>query len=145
MLLAMTVGPTATRLATIALLYLLLTPTIAARAENCGDLATQSAMNACADAELRASDAQLNATYNGIINRLRGLPTSRERLVASETAWFRFRDAECSFASSATDGGSVQPMIVATCKTALTKDRQKQLAAYLHSQEGDLSCPVPPN
>ena len=70
---------------------------------------------------------------------------TRSHLVAGrpQRAWIAFRDAECKFASSGVEGGSVQPMIHSGCLQGLTDARVTQLGSYLKCEEGDLSCPVP--
>lgn len=54
------------------------------------------------------------------------------------------RDADCAFISSATEGGSVQPMINNQCLHDKTVEREAWLASLLQCEEGDLSCPLPP-
>ena len=129
--------------ATVIILMLTGSPVVA-RAGDCSNPQTQLAMNECAGAEFQASDRQLNATYGQLLGRWSQGNAARQRLIAAEKAWLGFRDAECTFAATTTEGGSVHGMVVTTRRTALTKDRIKQLTAYLHCAEGDLSCPVPP-
>jgi uncharacterized protein YecT (DUF1311 family) len=40
--------------------------------------------------------------------------------------------------------GSMYPMVIAGCKESLTNVRLKDFQGYLNCQEGDTSCPVPP-
>ncbi|MDP9136943.1 MAG: lysozyme inhibitor LprI family protein [Pseudomonadota bacterium] len=114
-----------------------------ARAENCASAATQSAMTACAGRSFEVADAALNGAYKKIRSRLKDNAPASMRLRAAQRAWLDFRDAECAFATSARSGGSVYPMLLAICRTALTQTRVQQLEAYLRCQEGDLSCPAP--
>ncbi|WEK51270.1 MAG: lysozyme inhibitor LprI family protein [Candidatus Kaistia colombiensis] len=114
-----------------------------AQAGACDEAADQAAMNACADKALKASDAALNATYKKITRRLAGDPDATRQLVAAQRAWVSFRDAECTFTSSGTRGGSAYPMVYSTCLDGLTRSRIADLEALLACQEGDLSCPVP--
>jgi uncharacterized protein YecT (DUF1311 family) len=115
-----------------------------ARAADCAHASTQMAMNACAAAEFQAADARLNATFNAVAARLRDNAEAGRLLVAAERAWLKFRDAECAFAGNQVSGGSIAPMLLARCQTALTRTREQQLRAYLDCREGDLSCPLPP-
>lgn len=115
-----------------------------AAAEDCDSAETQADMTACADAAYRAADAKLNAAYKAIASRLTDDADARKLLVAAERAWIAFRDAECAFATSAASGGSIQPMLVASCRERLTAARATDLESYLHCEEGDLACPVPP-
>lgn len=117
-----------------------------AHADDCMDKATaQVEMDACAVKAFKASDAELNKLYRQIEHRLSDSDAARKQLVAAQRAWVAFRDAECAFASSAVEGGSVYPMISTMCLDDLTRKRIADFNQYLHCQEGDLSCPVPGN
>ena len=116
------------------------TPT--ARAECDGGL-PQDGLNDCALRELDAADAALNAEYRQIVARLAGAAEARQLLIKAQRAWVAFRDAECTFSESDTQGGSIHPMMDSMCRTGLTKARTKNLRRYLNCKEGDLSCPVP--
>ena len=103
----------------------------------------QQGLNECAFREFEAADAALNAAYRRIVARLAGQTDARQLLTKAQRAWVAFRDAECAFSASGTQGGSIQPMIVSMCQTDLTKARAEALHHYLDCKEGDLSCPVP--
>ncbi|CAI2932747.1 lysozyme inhibitor LprI family protein [Aminobacter niigataensis] len=116
----------------------------AAFAEECDrNDQTQTGMNICAGSDFAASDAKLNAAYGDIMKRLSESADARKLLQDSQRSWIVFRDAECKFASSGVEGGSIYPMIQAGCLQGLTDARVTQLGAYLKCEEGDLSCPVP--
>jgi len=132
------------RLAVLIMIATLAAQAPVARAADCSNTATQMDMNACAAADFQAADGQLNAAYKDIMSRLRGQEDVRKQLVASEQAWIRFRDAECSFVANTVTGGSIYSIIVTGCRTTLTMDRLKQFRGYLGCKEGDLSCPLPP-
>ncbi|GAA4121844.1 lysozyme inhibitor LprI family protein [Aminobacter aganoensis] len=104
---------------------------------------TQAGMNVCAASDYAASDAKLNAAYGDVMKRLSDNADARKLLLDSQRGWIAFRDAECKFASSGVEGGSIYPMIHAGCLQGLTDARVAQLGAYLKCEEGDLSCPVP--
>lgn len=110
-----------------------------------GDCAsdTQQGMNQCADVAYKKSDAELNRVYQQIRTRLKQSNKSLVALVSAQKHWIAFRDAECTFRSSASVGGTVYPLLVLQCRDALTRQRIEQLTGYLHCQEGDMSCPVP--
>lgn len=115
-----------------------------ASAEECNrNDQTQMGMNICAAQDYAASDAKLNVAYGDIMKRLSDNAGARKLLQDSQRAWIAFRDAECKFASSGVEGGSVQPMIHSGCLQGLTDARVTQLDSYLKCEEGDLSCPVP--
>jgi uncharacterized protein YecT (DUF1311 family) len=118
----------------------------AAQAEDCGNAPDQSAMNRCADKSFQQADAELNTLYRQITNRLKGdgdAAATLKAFIAAQRAWIAFRDAECAFVGSKTIGGSVQPMIVASCRAGLTEKRIADFKTYLKCEEGDLICPVP--
>jgi uncharacterized protein YecT (DUF1311 family) len=62
------------------------------------------------------------------------------RLQEAERAWITYRDKECTFEASGTEGGSVHPMIVSQCRADKARERTKQLIRALDCPEGDLTC-----
>ncbi|WP_108660502.1 lysozyme inhibitor LprI family protein [Acuticoccus kandeliae] len=115
-----------------------------ARAEGCGADANQSQLNMCADKAYGAADAALNTHYEAILSRLDGNDAAIDALRAAQRAWITFRDAECAFAASGVEGGSAYPMVLAGCLEDLTEARVEALEGFLACEEGDMSCPVPP-
>ena len=103
----------------------------------------QAELNDCAFREFEAADAALNTVYRRIAARLTGEAEARQFLTKAQRAWVAFRDAECAFSASGTQGGSIHPMMDSMCRTDLTKARTEALGRYLDCKEGDLSCPVP--
>lgn len=126
------------------LALLAVAPTSAAHAEDCSEARTQADMNVCADKSYKQADAELNALYKEIKDRLAGAPEAAKQLVAAQRAWVAFRDAECSFAASGVSGGSIYPTVYAGCLEDLTLARVADFKTFLSCLEGDLSCPVPP-
>lgn len=115
----------------------------AAAAENCANLTSQEAINECYGNALADGDKELNANYREIDKRLSDDTNAKKLLLSAERAWLLYRDSECTFSASGSVGGSIYPTVVASCKAALTNERNKALKAYLNCQEGDTSCPVP--
>lgn len=113
-------------------------------ADECEDAADDVSMMECIKRAYKASDSKLNQTYRTIEHRLSGDTDGKHLLVQAERNWVAFRDAECSFAASGVAGGSAYPLVHTMCLHSLTKERVDQLKEYLHCEEGDLSCPVPP-
>ena len=99
---------------------------------------TQNALNAQAGKSSSKADAALNAAYKQLMARY--TPDEQAALKASETAWIKYRDADCRFESMGVDGGSAQPMIYSGCVEDLTNERVKHLKYQISCQEGDLSC-----
>jgi uncharacterized protein YecT (DUF1311 family) len=108
---------------------------------DCADQ-TQIGLDKCADADFQRADKALNEAYREVLRRLGGDEHKRQLLRAAEQTWVAFRDAECKFAVSSTENGSIYPMEYLICLEDLTNKRTKDLQAYLHCEEGDLSCPV---
>lgn len=118
-----------------------------ARADDCDKAPDQTSMNACMGKTYAQADDELNLLYQQIIGRLKGDTDSAETrtaLVAAQRAWIAFRDAECAFVGTRTTGGTINPTIIASCRTDITNKRIGDFKAYLKCEEGDLSCPVPP-
>ena len=85
-------------------------------------------------------EAPITAVGGGRVAR----PAALAR-VAAERAWVAFRDAECAFQGGPIDqAGTIRPLVVADCRTGLTEARLKDFQGYLSCEEGDTSCPVPP-
>jgi uncharacterized protein YecT (DUF1311 family) len=102
----------------------------------CWDTAqTQMALNQCAEADLKAADADLNAAYKQLMAR----PDEafKQRLRAAQRAWVAFRDAHVAALYGGSTEGSVRPMCAALTLRDLTQERVKQLRALLEPEEGD--------
>lgn len=112
-----------------------------ALADECKNPMTQLALNMCAAQETQAADKKLNQTWQQVIKRAD--PAQRDLLKKAQRAWISLRDADCEFIASATEGGSIQPMIYSECIGGKTREREAWLASFLHCEEGDLSCPLP--
>ena len=109
----------------------------------CNDQSTQADLDVCADQEFKAADTALNRAYTEIQKRLSDDADGKKRLTVAQKAWIGFRDAECDFQTFNSRDGSIYPMIVSECLTAMTKKRTEELKVYLNCEEGDLTCPVP--
>lgn len=102
-----------------------------AQQPNCNNPQTQSEMNACAGIAYRNADRRLNQVYQQLLPKLSG--GRRQQLVTAQQAWIRYRDASCNFERSEVEGGSMAPMIQASCLARLTEQRTKDLQQYLQS------------
>lgn len=113
-----------------------------ALADDCANANTQTEMNACAAAQYKTADKELNETYQNALKR--AAPPQRELLKKAQTAWIAVRDADCALISSGTEGGSAQAMFASQCLADKTAEREAFLASLLQCEEGDMSCPLPP-
>lgn len=111
-----------------------------ALALNCQNALTQQEMNQCATSNYKKADAELNRTYQEVLAKTS--VSQKALLKSAQLTWIKYRDADCTFQSSATEGGSVHPMIISACLTQKTEERTTQLKSFLNCAEGDLSCPL---
>ncbi|TCV93873.1 uncharacterized protein YecT (DUF1311 family) [Luteibacter rhizovicinus] len=118
-------------------------PVATAQADDCASAMSQSAMNMCADQAYKKTDAELNTVYRQITSRLKDDKEKTKLLLVAQKNWLAFRDAECTFTTSASAQGSIYPMLVAQCRDGLTRRRIDDLKGYMTCEEGDMSCPVP--
>jgi len=131
------------RIAALSVSLLFLSLPATAASSKCANAQDQATMTQCAGEDFAAADKKLNASYKEIQKRLTGDADGKALFVKAQRAWIAFRDAECAFSAGGASGGSIYPMLVASCKTDLTKQRNDQLRKYLSCEEGDTSCPVP--
>jgi len=91
---------------------------------------TQTQMNRDAGAAFQRADAAMNREWRltraYMANDGR---TSAALLLDSQRAWLKFRDSQCAVEGARYDGGSMQPLEIAGCKTRLTNERTAQLRA----------------
>lgn len=113
-----------------------------ALADECASASTQTELNTCSALQYQNADRKLNQTWQAVLKRA-AVP-QRDLLKKAQQAWIALRDADCAFAASGTEGGSIQPMIANQCMTDKTVEREAYLASLMQCEEGDLSCPLPP-
>lgn len=91
----------------------------------CEGNGSQAEASACARAEYKAADAELNKIYG----RLAGVLDAEDKasLKESELAWIKYRDSACAFESSQYKGGTMRPMIESFCLARVTKARAAEL------------------
>ena len=103
------------------------------------DMGIQQEMNICAHREFLIADATLNAQWKLTAAKMKaqdkdsaawaadGRPGYFATLLEGQRAWITFRDAHCASEGYFARGGSLEPLLVSTCKTALTEARTAQL------------------
>ncbi|UAB76902.1 DUF1311 domain-containing protein [Erythrobacter sp. SCSIO 43205] len=103
------------------------------------DQGIQQEMNICAHREYLIADENLNAQWKLTRAEMKrrdseaDLPEWDERpgyfdtLLEAQRAWLTYRDAHCRSDGYFARGGSLEPLLVSTCKTALTIERTAQL------------------
>lgn len=114
---------------------------------NCDEPMAQQEMNYCAAQEYREADAALNAQWEKTSSEMKRrdeawgdmVDTGDDRpgyfatLLEAQRAWIAFRDAHCRSEAYAFRGGSMEPLIDATCKTALTEARTAELRELIET------------
>ena len=108
---------------------------LVAQDTDCSNPQTQMEMNHCAGLEYLAADEDLNADYKMAREAMKQmdeyLPTggrsAAQSLLDAQRAWIVYRDAACETKGFLFRGGSMEPPIVLTCKTDLTRKRSEAL------------------
>ncbi|MEE4538032.1 MAG: lysozyme inhibitor LprI family protein [Erythrobacter sp.] len=110
--------------------------------QEAADRGVQSDMNICAHREYLEADAELNAQWRETREHMRRSDTNAqdhidparddrpgyfETLLTAQRAWIAYRDAHCRSEGYYARGGSLEPLLVSTCKTQLTRERTQQL------------------
>ena len=125
----------------IALFGLMLLAALPARAESewvCDNAPDNATHVACADRELKKSDAELNRVYQNLMRTLsadskpiNGYGTDpATALRESQQAWVAFRDKNCHWKATAFYGGSGQLVIGVSCLAVATRARVKELQDF---------------
>ncbi|MBL5976326.1 DUF1311 domain-containing protein [Comamonas sp. NyZ500] len=95
---------------------------------------TQAQISVCAANELGKIDRQLNTKYREIIDHLRHDEAAQSQLIVAQRKWIGFRDAECTFRTINSQGGSMNRSSLDSCLTNLTKARINQFNLYLRCE-----------
>ena len=122
----------------LTLLLLLSSGGASATDVDCADPVDQSTMTVCADQAFQAADAELDAAYQALREKVS--PEGSEMLEAARQAWIAYRDAQCAFDTFGARDGTIYPMVQSTCLASLTRAQTQLLNEQLECEEGDLSC-----
>ena len=91
----------------------------------CPNAETQFEMNQCAARDYRAADAVLNRTYQRLVAMLND--EEKSQLKTAQTAWLKYRDSNCEFVGDEFKGGSMRPLIYASCLADMTRKRTVEI------------------
>jgi len=106
------------------------------------DQGIQMEMNICAAHELNKADDALNAQWKITSAKMKSQDAEYEKykssfeperpgyfesLLEAQRAWLKYRDAHCRLDGYNARGGSLEPLLVTTCKTSLTDTRTEEL------------------
>lgn len=106
--------------------------TYIAQQPNCKNPQTQTELNICSGVDYQRADKQLNQVYNQVRDQLSA--NRRQQLIVAQRAWISFRDADCKFARSEVEGGTMAPLIFNNCLQDMTKKRTLELNSYAQNQ-----------
>ena len=100
--------------------------------EPCADAQTQAEMTQCAGKAYKAADAELNQVYQKLVALLDD--NEKAQLKGVETAWIKYRDANCEFVADQFKGGTMRPMVYAFCIADVTKNRTAELKTQIEDR-----------
>ena len=112
------------KLATAARSFITATDWVVVEALHVSVPRTQIAMNLSMGDALRDEEAQLTAAMDEAI-KLHGI--DHDALSALQTSWTAWADAQANLVASQVEGGSLHPMVWASEKAALTRERIDQI------------------
>ena len=95
----------------------------------CANAQTQFEMNQCAARDYRAADSVLNQTYQRLVAMLND--EEKSQLKTAQTAWLKYRDSNCEFVGDEYKGGSIRPLIYASCLADMTRKRTTELKTQI--------------
>jgi len=98
----------------------------------CATAQTQAEMNICAGNEYKKADAELNQVYRKLVEMLDD--AEKSQLKSVETAWIKYRDANCEFVADQYKGGTIRPMILGLCLADVTKNRTTELRTQIEDR-----------
>ncbi|MEM7689586.1 MAG: lysozyme inhibitor LprI family protein [Pseudomonadota bacterium] len=116
---------------------------------NCADAIRQQEMNWCAAQDFNAAERALKAQWQATAAKMKerdadfatyqpegdGRPGWFHRLIKAQRAWLAYREAHCQLDGYTARGGTLEPLLVSTCMTALTEDRTGELRALAESPD----------
>lgn len=104
-------------------------PVQASAPDSCDSAASQMAMNACYGQKAKVADSLEALAYAAARGALhtKGADDRIPQLEAAEKAWGEYRDAQCQAEAGLNEGGSIAPLVVATCRGGLATRRAEEL------------------
>ncbi len=99
----------------------------------CANAQSQADMNICWGKEYKAADATLNQVYRQLVSKLDD--DEKAQLKEVESAWLKYRDANCAFVADQYKGGTIRPMIDAMCLADMTKNRIAELRIQIKDRD----------
>lgn len=108
---------------------------------NCDDPQVQQEMNWCAGRDFEIADDRLNSQWREVAALMKARDADfatygadhdtregfYESLLEAQRGWLRYRDAHCRVEGYEFRGGSMEALLVNTCKARLTRMRTEEL------------------
>jgi uncharacterized protein YecT (DUF1311 family) len=102
----------------------------------------QAGMNQCAYLDYKAADKELNAVYRDVRAYVKNVDAdsaelgeryvgAEKALLKAQRAWIDYRDGHCEVEGFAARGGTLEPLLVATCLAQLTRHRTVELKSLI--------------
>lgn len=106
---------------------------------DCETAMAQQELNACAEQDWEAADADLNDAYKRAMAEMKDMDANMpedlqgaaDALRDAQRAWITYRDANCLHAGFPMRGGSAEPLLVYGCMAQMTEDRTAELLDWL--------------
>ena len=99
----------------------------------CTEAQTQLELTECYGKQYEVADQKLNQAYNALLRKLS--QEHKAKVEKAQMTWIEFRDQQCEAETHLSVGGSIHPMELAICKTALAQTRTDQLNSMLRELE----------
>ncbi len=103
------------------------------KTDPCASASTQFDLNECWGKEYKAADTTLNQVYRQLVSKLDD--EGKAQLKEVESAWLKYRDANCGFVADQYKGGTIRPMIDAMCLADMTKNRTAELRNQIKDRD----------
>lgn len=102
----------------------------------------QQGMNMCSFQDYQRADRALNIVWPRVRAHLQIIDENtrefrpdetkgEENLLKAQRAWIDYRDGHCEAQAAQYTGGSIQPLIINSCKASLTRKRTEELLLML--------------
>jgi uncharacterized protein YecT (DUF1311 family) len=96
----------------------------------CAEAGSSRAMEACAERELKAAEAEMKKSYDRLASSMEA-PSERASLRAAQRDWVRYRRSNCRSEAFLYRGGTIQELILLRCSARLTRERRAEIEAQL--------------
>lgn len=108
---------------------------------DCSNPQAQQEMNYCASLDYDAADRALNVAWNLVYPEIKSrdadMPNETQSwsqtLLQAQRSWLDYRDNHCTAVGFEMRGGSMEPLLVATCRTQLTQERTQDLLLMIET------------